>query len=283
MAPIPQSHKPDALPVAYAKRVTSNVEEHVVLTKGGYLLGIHRIPCPICKSRPVSGISTGKPVIYLHNGLLMNSEVWVCVTNPERFVPFVLAELGYDVWLGNNCGNNYSKKSIRYDPNSSKFWDFSIDDFAWHDIPDSIECILQITCAHSSQLRWFQSGDFPSVCRFEHSPSAEPKGQRLHYPCTRNAPKGSFWRSHEGLMSLPPLFLPGPRVHLRAFDDRPTLLFLIFGRRAILSSALFWQSILYPPIFARLVDTSLVVFLFLWHSHNITFMQKLAAYPLFLR
>jgi lysosomal acid lipase/cholesteryl ester hydrolase len=61
------------------------------------------------------------------------------------------------------------------------------------------------------------------------------------------------------------------------FNDSPTLLFLIFGRRAILSSALMWQSILYPPIFARLIDASLV-FLFSWHSHNITFMQKLAAY-----
>jgi len=61
------------------------------------------------------------------------------------------------------------------------------------------------------------------------------------------------------------------------FDHRPTLLFLIFGRRAILSSALFWQSILYPPIFVRLIDASLI-FLFSWHSHNITFTQKLAAY-----
>jgi lysosomal acid lipase/cholesteryl ester hydrolase len=58
---------------------------------------------------------------------------------------------------------------------------------------------------------------------------------------------------------------------------RPTLLFLIFGRRAILSSALLWQSILYPPIFVRLIDASLI-FLFSWHSHNITMMQKLAAY-----
>lgn len=107
-----------------------NVEEHVVLTKDGYLLGIHRIPGPKGEPRPIPGTSTGKPVVYLHHGLLMNSEVWVCVTDPERSVPFVLAELGYDVWLGNNCGNKYSKKSIHHDPNSTKFWDFSIDDFA---------------------------------------------------------------------------------------------------------------------------------------------------------
>jgi lysosomal acid lipase/cholesteryl ester hydrolase len=38
-----------------------------------------------------------------------------------------------------------------------------------------------------------------------------------------------------------------------------------------------WQSILYPPIFVRLIDAGLV-FLFSWHSRNIAFTQKIAAY-----
>lgn len=33
-------------------------------------------------------------------GLLMNSEVWVCLTDEERCLPFALAEQGYDVWVG---------------------------------------------------------------------------------------------------------------------------------------------------------------------------------------
>lgn len=32
-------------------------------------------------------------------GLLMNSEVWVCLTDEERTLPFVLVEKGYDVWV----------------------------------------------------------------------------------------------------------------------------------------------------------------------------------------
>jgi lysosomal acid lipase/cholesteryl ester hydrolase len=39
-----------------------------------------------------------------------------------------------------------------------------------------------------------------------------------------------------------------------------------------------WQSILYPPIFVRLIDTSLR-FLFGWTGNNITPHQKLASYP----
>jgi lysosomal acid lipase/cholesteryl ester hydrolase len=57
----------------------------------------------------------------------------------------------------------------------------------------------------------------------------------------------------------------------------PTLLYLIFGRKSILSSALTWQSILYPPIFANLIDLSLG-WLFDWHSVNISDTQKVAAY-----
>jgi lysosomal acid lipase/cholesteryl ester hydrolase len=77
-------------------------EEHVVLTKDGYLLGLHRLPSKKGQRRNNPGGSTGKPVVYLHHGLLMNSEVWVCLTDASRALPFVLAEQGYDVWLGNN-------------------------------------------------------------------------------------------------------------------------------------------------------------------------------------
>jgi lysosomal acid lipase/cholesteryl ester hydrolase len=58
----------------------------------------------------------------------------------------------------------------------------------------------------------------------------------------------------------------------------PDVLFLAFGRRAILTSATMWQALLYPPIFVRLIDMSLS-FLFGWKTQNITPHQKLAAYP----
>ena len=29
----------------------------------------------------------------------MNSEVWVCITDKERCLPFMLVETGYDVWV----------------------------------------------------------------------------------------------------------------------------------------------------------------------------------------
>lgn len=58
----------------------------------------------------------------------------------------------------------------------------------------------------------------------------------------------------------------------------PEVIFLAFGRRSILSSTTMWQSILYPPIFVRIIDMSLL-FLFNWTGRNISAHQKLAAYP----
>ena len=77
-------------------------EEHVVQTGDGYLLGLHRLGWRRGEEdiRVNSGPgSLKKKVVYLHHGLLMNSEVWVCITERERCLPFLLVERGYDVWV----------------------------------------------------------------------------------------------------------------------------------------------------------------------------------------
>jgi lysosomal acid lipase/cholesteryl ester hydrolase len=80
-----------------------SAEEHIVQTKDGYLLGLHRLGWRRGEQDTVrvnSGAdSVQKKVVYLHHGLLMNSEVWVCLTEQERCLPFLLVERGYDVWV----------------------------------------------------------------------------------------------------------------------------------------------------------------------------------------
>ncbi|KIM45191.1 hypothetical protein M413DRAFT_24436 [Hebeloma cylindrosporum] len=235
-------------------------EEHVVLTKDGYLLGLHRLPSKMGQRSGNPGGSTGKPVVYLHHGLLMNSEVWVCITDASRALPFVLVEQGYDVWLGNNRGNKYSKKSIHHGPNSSKFWDFSIDDFAWHDIPDSINHILDVTKADKLSYVGFSQGTAQAFAALSIHPRLNEKVNVFIALAPAMSPPGLAAPIVDGLMKA-----------------SPTLLFLFFGRKSILSSATMWQSIMYPPIFARMIDRSLI-WLFDWHSNNITMDQKIAAY-----
>ena len=74
----------------------------MVQTGDGYLLGLHRLGW----RRGEEGVrvnagkgSLSKRVTYLHHGLMMNSEVWVCLTDKERCLPFALVDKGFDVWV----------------------------------------------------------------------------------------------------------------------------------------------------------------------------------------
>lgn len=185
-------------------------EEHLVLTTDGYLLGIHRLPAKRGEPGPPPGTSTGKPVVYLHHGLLMNSEVWLCLTSEDRVLPFVLVEQGFDVWLGNNRGNKYSKKSIHHNPNSNKFWDFSIDDFAWHDIPDSIEYILQTTRARSLSYVGFSQGSAQAFGALSIHPQLNNKINVFIALAPAMSPAGLAAPLVDGLMkaSSVPSFIP---------------------------------------------------------------------------
>lgn len=83
-------------------------EEHIVQTKDGFLLGLHRLQWRRGEENLKVNCgpkSTKKRVVYMHHGLLMNSEVWVCLTDEQRCLPFELVERGFDVWVS---GSSYS-------------------------------------------------------------------------------------------------------------------------------------------------------------------------------
>ncbi|KAJ6257566.1 hypothetical protein Dda_7351 [Drechslerella dactyloides] len=237
-------------------------EEHIVQTKDGYLLGLHRIPRAKDEEKPKRGEEGRKKrgVVYLHHGLMMDSEVWVCNLEPEKCLPFVLAEQGYDVWLGNNRGNKYSKKNIYTNSQDTSFWNFSIDEFAMHDIPDSISYILLTTKAASISYVGFSQGTAQAFAAL----SIHPDLNEIIDVFVALAPA----------MSPPGLYNSVVDALVKASPD---VIFLFFGRRSLLSSTMFWQSILYPPIFVSVIDKSLK-FLFNWTGRNISLQQKLAAY-----
>lgn len=56
----------------------------------------------------------------------------------------MLANEGYDVWLGNSRGNKYSQKTTK--PMKDKeFYDFSFQQMALYDVPANIKYVLQVT------------------------------------------------------------------------------------------------------------------------------------------
>ena len=239
-------------------------EEHIVQTKDGYLLGLHRLPFRKGEegTRVNAGPgSTSKRIVYLHHGLLMNSEIWVCSTEEDRCLPFKLVEQGYDVWLGNNRGNKYSKKCTNCSPSSPEFWNFSIDQFAFHDIPDSIGYILSATSQPSLSYIGFSQGSAQGFATLSIHPQLNDKVDVFIALAPAMAPAGL----HNGVVDS-------------LMKSSPDVIFLAFGRRSILSSTTMWQAILYPPIFVRIIDIALSL-LFSWTCSNISSHQKLAAYP----
>ena len=163
--------------------------------------------------------------------------------------------------LGNNRGNKYSKKSTRVAPNTNAFWDFSIDQFAFHDIPNSIDYILETASQASLSYVGFSQGTAQAFATLSIHPTLNDKVDVFIALAPAMSPAGLSNGIVDSLVKA-----------------SPEVIFLAFGRRSILSSATMWQQLLYPPIFTRMIDNALY-FLFHWTGKNITAHQKLASYP----
>ncbi|KDR16428.1 Lipase 3 [Zootermopsis nevadensis] len=114
-------------------------ESHTVQTDDGYLLTLHRIP----HGKEVAARADRPPVLLQH-GLLSSSADWV-VNGPGKALAYLLADQGYDVWLGNSRGNTYSRKHVSLNPSKDKFWDFSWHEMGVSDLPAVIDYIIDKT------------------------------------------------------------------------------------------------------------------------------------------
>ena len=136
-----------------------------------------------------------------------------------------------------------------------------MDQFAFHDIPDSIDYILETTSQASLSYIGFSQGTAQAFATLSIHPTLNDKVDVFIALAPAMSPAGLRNGVVDALVKA-----------------SPEVLFLAFGRRSMLGSATMWQSILYPPIFVRIIDLSLS-FLFNWSGRNISIPQKLAAYP----
>ncbi|CAG8601432.1 5148_t:CDS:2 [Diversispora eburnea] len=201
-----------------------------------------------------------KPVVLLYHGLMTNSEIWVCNYEYENRLAYLLADAGYDVWFGNSRGNKYSMKHTKYDPSEKKFWEYSMDDLAIYDVPSTIEYILETTGAPSLTYIGFSQGTAQCFAALSINPKINKKINLFIALAPATSPRGLSNSMFNALIK-----------------SSPNVFYLFFGKKEMLSMTLFWQKVLSPPIFTKIIDFALK-FLFGWTCENISETQKAIGY-----
>nr|XP_025706741.1 lipase member J-like isoform X1 [Callorhinus ursinus] len=124
-------------------------EVYDIVTEDGYILGLYRIPY----GKTNNDSSAQRLVVYLQHGLFTSASSWIS-NLPNNSLGFILADAGYDVWMGNSRGTTWSRKHTYLKTNSKEFWAFSFDEMAKYDLPASIDFIVK----HTGQEEIFYIG-----------------------------------------------------------------------------------------------------------------------------
>ncbi|KXJ76705.1 hypothetical protein RP20_CCG009157 [Aedes albopictus] len=170
------------------------VEEHEVVTEDGYLLAMFRIPGRNGARR--------YPVFMMHS-LFSSCADWV-VIGRKHGLAYLLADRGYDVWMGNARGNRYSTKHQRLFTISPKFWDFSFHEIGYYDVPALIDYVLEQTEARRLQYIGFSQGAMTSFVALSSRPEYNEKILQLH----ALSPAVYMYRSGSALIRVLVTLLP---------------------------------------------------------------------------
>ncbi|OVA01411.1 Alpha/beta hydrolase fold-1 [Macleaya cordata] len=113
--------------------------EHITQTKDGYILGLQRVSS---RSGDIE-VNPGPPILLQH-GLFQGGDAWF-LNSEEQSLGFILADQGFDVWVGNVRGTRWSHGHISLSENDKEFWDWSWQELALNDLTEMINYIYSIT------------------------------------------------------------------------------------------------------------------------------------------
>lgn len=121
-------------------------EVHRVTTEDGYIIELHRIKklSLVDCDRGNGSFPGGCQPVFLQHGLLSSSASWI-MNYPGKALAYILADLGYDVWMGNARGNDYSNGHRSLHTDSYEYWDFDFDQMAKYDLTAAISHVLKVS------------------------------------------------------------------------------------------------------------------------------------------
>ncbi|KFV98965.1 Lipase member M, partial [Eurypyga helias] len=200
-------------------------EAHEVVTDDGYYLTMQRIPHgrdnPGSMSTAHEAEAQGssmfcprpKPVVLLQHGLVLEGSNWV--TNfPNSSLGFILADAGYDVWIGNSRGNSWSRKHKEFEFHHQQYSAYSFHEMAMFDLPATINYILQKTGQEQLYYVAYSQGTTTGFIAFSSIPELDRKIKMFFAlaPITSNSnmksPLTRLFYLPEGLVKL----ILGPTV-----------------------------------------------------------------------
>lgn len=88
------------------------------------------------------------------HGLFNTGIVWV-LSGRGKSLAFILADLGYDVFLANVRSNHHSRQHTKYTRQDKRYWDYSLDTLKL-DVEAMYDHVLKCTpkCEYSNQIVW---------------------------------------------------------------------------------------------------------------------------------
>jgi|LakMenE01Jun11ns_1017448.scaffolds.fasta_scaffold9581054_1 pimeloyl-ACP methyl ester carboxylesterase len=99
-----------------------------------------------------------RAILLMHSSGL-NAENWVTNRAASDTLPFLIADLGYDVWLGNNRGvNDYSKHETLTE-DDAQYWDYTFADMGKFDVSAMINFITLKTGLSKISYMGFERGN----------------------------------------------------------------------------------------------------------------------------
>ncbi|CAK8690996.1 unnamed protein product [Clavelina lepadiformis] len=147
-------------------------EVHKVETNDGYILDLHRIPFrrDFSAKKQRQPHSRKRPIIFFQHGILSDSSCWVA-NGPGRSLPFLLADAGYDVWLGNVRGSTYARDHRSLNPDvDERYWRFSWQEMAQSDLPAMIDRALRESGQKSLYYIGHSQGTLVAFARLSEDP-----------------------------------------------------------------------------------------------------------------